>query len=210
MSSENLMRLSGLAALVGGALLVVFDLLNVVLFPDQHGVDMMTTSSWFIVQILGLIALILIAMGLVGLYTNQAQRVGTLGLIAYLLAFSGNMMAFGLLWGEPFLGPMLAAEAPEVFEIEPSGAAAAGFIFTLLLFALGWFLFGLASMRARVLPRGAALLLMIGAVLAFALNLLELPLWSAVLGVAVAWMGYALQANANTLAEPELTSKAAM
>jgi hypothetical protein len=210
MSSENLMRLSGLAALVGGALLVVFDLLNVVLFPGQHGVDMITTNSWFIVQILGPIALILITIGLVGLYTNQAQQAGILGLVAYLLAFSGNMMAFGLLWSEPFLGPMLAAEAPEVFEIEPSGVSAAGFIFTLLLFALGWFLFGFASMRAKVLPRGAAVILMIGAVLAFALNLLELPLWSAVLGVAVAWMGNALQAYANTLAEPELTSKAAM
>lgn len=207
MFSEKLLRLSGLAALVGGVLFVVFDLLNVVLFPDANGVDMMTSSAWFVVQILGLIALILITMGLVGLYLKQIQQTGTLGLIAFLLAFSGNMMAFGLLWGEPFLGPMLATEAPQVFEIEPSGAAAAGFIFTLLLFALGWFLFGLASMRARVLPRAASVLLMIGAVLALALNLLELPFWSTLLGIAVAWMGYTLRSN--TVAEPELTSKVA-
>jgi hypothetical protein len=193
---------------VGGVLLVVFDVLDAILFTGEHGSEVMATSSWFLVGILGLVALVLIALGLVGLYACQAEQAGTLGLIAFVMAFSGTVMIFGLLWGEPFLGPMLVEEAPEVLEIEPAGTLAAGVMLTLVLFALGWLLFGLASLRASVLPRGAAALLMVGAVLFFILALLELPLWTVVLGAAVAWMGYALWSG--TAAESELTSEAAM
>jgi hypothetical protein len=168
----------------------------------------MATSSWFLVQILGLVALLLIALGLVALYARQAEQAGTLGLIAFVMDFSGTVMMFGLLWGEPFLGPMLAEEAPEVLNIEPTGTLVAGVMLALVLFALGWLLFGLVSLRAGVLPRGAAALMMVGAVLFFILALLELPLGSLVLDAAVAWMGYALwsgaveQAPAETVAAP--------
>lgn len=201
MSSSNLMRWSGLAALVGSVLLIASDLLNAALFPAEPGSDLIATNaSWFIVQILVLLALVLIALGLVGLYARQAQETGTLGLVAYLVAFSGTLMAFGMLWGEPFLGPFLAEEAPAVLDAEPTGTVAAGVVLSVMLSALGWLLFGLASLRAQVLPRGAALLLIVGAVLFFVLTMLELPLWSVVQSAAVAWMGYTLWSD--TAAEP--------
>ncbi len=57
-----------------------------------------------------------------------------------------------------------------------------------VLAALGWLLFGVATLRARVYPRVAAILLIVGAVL------LGLPLAGSeiVLAVAVAWLGFAL------------------
>jgi hypothetical protein len=206
MSSSNLIRWSGLAALVGGVLVVVSEVLDAALFPGEQGSGAMATSSWFIVQILGLVALVLITLGLVGLYARQAEQAGSLGLIAFLVAFSGTLMTFGLLWGEPFLGPMLAKEAPEVLDADPSGTLAAGIILTLVLFALGWLLFGLASLRAGVLPRGAALLLMVGAVLFFVVSLLEFPGSTIVVGAALVWMGYALWSGTG---EPALTAAAA-
>jgi hypothetical protein len=193
MSSSNLMRWSGLAALVGGALLIVSEVLNAALFPAEPGSEVMATdASWFIVQIMGLVALLLIALGLAGLYARQAQETGTLGLIGFVVALSGTLMAFGTLWGEAFLGPFLAEEAPAVMDAEPTGAFAAGVILSVMLYALGWLLFGLASLRARVLPRRASMLLMVGAVLFFVLGVLELPLWTVVQSAAVAWMGYTL------------------
>ena len=195
MKSSNLIRWSGLAALVGGVLLVVFEVLNAVFFPGEQSGEIMTTSAWFIVQILSLLGLVFIILGLVGLYARQAEQAGSLGLVAFVVAFGGTFMLFGLLWGEPFLGPMLAEEAPEVLELEPSGLLAAGAILTLVLFALGWLLFGWASLRAGVLPRGAGLLLMVGALFFFVLTLLELPLSTVVLALALAWAGYALWAG---------------
>jgi hypothetical protein len=205
MSSSNLIRWSGLAALVGGVLVVVYEILDAALFPGGQGSEAMATSSWFIVQILGLVALVLITLGLVGLYARQAEQAGSLGLIAFLVAFSGTLMTFGLLWGEPFLGPMLAKEAPEVLDADPSGTLTAGIILTLVLFALGWLLFGLTSLRAGVLPRGAALLLMVGAVLFFVVSSLELPGSTIVVGAALVWMGYALWSGTG---EPALTAAA--
>ena len=206
MSSSNLIRWSGLSALLGGALIIVFDVINAVLFPGEQGGQVMLTSSWFIVQILGLVALGLIPLGLVGLYACQVQRAGTLGLIAFVIAFGGMLMIFGLSWGEPFLGPLVATEAPGLLSAEPSGALAVGSILSIVLFALGWLLFGLASLRAGVLPRTAAILLIVGALLSFILTSLNLPLWSVVLGAAVIWMGYALWSGTG---EPAMVAEAA-
>jgi hypothetical protein len=192
MSSSNLIRWSGLSALVGGALIIASDVINAVLFPGEQGSQVMLSSTWFIVQILGLLALVLITLGLVGLYAVQAQQAGTLGLIAFVTAFAGILMVFGLSWGEPFLGPLVAEQAPGLLSAEPSGALAIGSILSLVLFALGWLLFGLASLRAGMLPRGAAVLLIVGALLSFVLTSLDLPLWSIVLGASVIWMGYSL------------------
>jgi hypothetical protein len=206
MSSSNLIRWSGLAAIVGGVLIVVSDVLNAVLFPGEPGSQVMITSTWSIVQILGLVALALIALALVGMYACQLQQAGTLGLIAFVIAFGGTLMVFGLSWSETFLGPLVAEEAPGLLSAEPSGALAVGSILSLVLFALGWLLVGLVSLRAGALPRVAAVLMIVGALLSFVLTSLDLPLWSIVLSAAVIWIGYALWSGTG---EPSLVSEAA-
>lgn len=197
MSSERLIRWSGLAALVGGVLLIAFDILSAALYPGEQGSEVMLEGSWFGLQIIGLVAIAVLALGLVGMYAYQAEKAGTLGLIAFVAAFFGIFMLFGLLWGEPFLGSMIAKEAPEVLDLEPSGVLAAGVIVSYVLFSLGMLLFGLATLQANLLPRVSAYLLMVGAVLFFILSLLELPFWTVFLGVAFAWMGYALWSGAG-------------
>jgi hypothetical protein len=206
MSSSNLIRWSGLSALVGGVLIIVSDVINAVLFPGERSSQVMLTGSWLTIQILGLVALALITLGLVGMYACQVQQAGTLGLIAFVMTFGGMLMVFGLSWGEPFLGPLVAEQAPGLLSAEPSGALAVGSILSIVLFALGWLLFGLASLRAGTLPRGAAALLIVGALLSFVLTLLNLPLFSVVLGAALIWTGYALWSGTG---EPALVAEAA-
>jgi hypothetical protein len=206
MSASDLMRWSGLAAFVGGALVIVYDVGNAALFPGQHGSEVMTSSTWFIVQLLGLLGLALIALGLVGLYASQAEETGSLGLIAFVAALGGTLMLFAVVWSEAFMGPFLAEATPNVIDAEPSGAFLFGLMLSFVLPALGWLLFGLASLRASVLPRGAAVLLMVGAVLFLVLVLLDLPLSASVLGAAVLWMGYTLWSGAG---EPTWTTQRA-
>ena len=59
---------------------------------------------------------------------------------------------------------------------------------TFALSALGWLLFGLAALRARIYPRAAAIALMVGAVISF----LPIPASGIVLDVVVAWLGFTL------------------
>jgi hypothetical protein len=206
MSSSNLIRWSGLAALAGGVLFIILDVLESLLFGNLPYAEAATTSSWIIVQGAYIVAAVLIGLGLVGLYAHQAEEAGTLGLIAFVMTFTGGMMAAGSSWSEAFFGAWLAGAAPELLEADPSGALAAGVILSYVLFALGWLLFGLASLRAGVLPRVAAALLMIGAIMFPVLGALTLPFAGVVYGVAVAWMGYALWAGTG---EPALVAEPA-
>lgn len=207
MSFADLIRWSGLAALVGGVLMILTDALNLVLFPGEHNALMMVSGLWFIIQIVALLGLMLITIGLPGVYAREAGESGPLGLVSFVLTFSGMLMTFGLLWSEPFLGPYLAEVAPEVLESEASGIFLIGVALALGLFAVGWLLFGVASLRAKVFPRGAAILLIVGAVLFFVLQMFDLPFWSVLLGIALAWIGYALWSS--SAAEPIPSAEAA-
>jgi hypothetical protein len=63
------------------------------------------------------------------------------------------------------------------------------------LYVGGGLLFGIATFRARILPRGAAVLLAIGTVLAPVASQLSLtwqPKIAIPTGLALAWLGYAL------------------
>jgi hypothetical protein len=63
--------------------------------------------------------------------------------------------------------------------------------------AVGWLLFGLVSLRARVYPRAAAAMLMVGA----ALTIAPLPISGVVLEVAIAWLGLVLFSQMETSAQ---------
>lgn len=115
-------------------------------------------------------------------------------------------MVTGAAWSETFFGSWLAEAAPELMEVDPAGSVITGVIISYLLFALGCFLFGLTSLQVKVLPRGAAVLLMIGSVLFLVLGFLDLPFASVVFGVAIAWLGFALWSSSPN---PALVSEMA-
>jgi hypothetical protein len=203
MTSSNLIRWSGLAALVGGVLIAVLDVAESVISGGQPESVIAGTTALIIVRIAFLVPILLILLGLVGLYARQAEQAGSLGLIAFLVAFSGTVMVFGLQWSGAFLWPWLADVAPELLDTEPTTLLVAAFMLGFVLLALGWLLFGLASLQARVLPRGAAVLLMVGAALLFVLIIIDVPGSGIVFGVALLWMGYALWSEAG---QPALTA----
>jgi hypothetical protein len=174
---------------------VVFSLLDLgeaLLFASQTYSEAANTGAWILVQVGFIGATVLISLGLVGLYAYQAENAGTLGLIGFVTLFTGTVLAAGSAWSEAFFGAWLAEASPELLDGDPAGVLVAGALLTLGLFALGGLLFGLASLRAGALPRGASVLLMIGALLYPLLGLLEVPFVGVLFGVAVAWLGYAL------------------
>jgi hypothetical protein len=185
MSSSNLIRWSGLAAMVAGALWVVGDLLNLtVLFSPEPFSEEAQTGSYVFRQALFLLGVMLLLVGLVGLYARQSQPAGALGFVGFLVAFAGTVLVAGFLWASIFIAPVLATEAPELLDAgPPPGLFLAG-----ITCGVGWLLFGIAALRARVYPRWATILLIVGAVL----FVLPLPLTAIVLSVAVAWLGFHL------------------
>jgi hypothetical protein len=209
MSSSKLMRWSGLAALVGGVLFVIVTVAEFLVVGNRPLSEAAATSPWLVIEVGYVVTVVLIGFGLVGLYARQAQRAGTLGLIAFVVTFIGVLLATGSVWSEAFLGPWLARTAPDLLDSGAADSMFFAFWLSYILFSLGWFLFGLASLRAGGLSRGAAILLMIGAPLPIVLGFLNVPLGNVLFGAALAWAGYELWSGTGAADEPELMAHTA-
>lgn len=184
MSSSNLIRWGGIAAMVSGALVIVFVLLSEVL---PEGV--------FYVFIL---VFLLLVVALLGLHARQAGRSGLLGRIGFVLALIGAG-ALGVL-----IAVVGVAEA--IFGNNPDESAAAGVLLFVLFvaFIVGIVLLGIATFRAGVLPRGAAVLFTLGLPAGLVIDLLtgaffeeEATPWGFYIGptafaIGLLWLGYAL------------------
>ncbi len=183
MSLAYLIRWAGGAAVVAAMLIAatqVGDLLTLNAGDDEAPV--------VVNAMLKLVAACLLLLGLVGCYVRQAQATGALGLAGFLIAFLGTMLLAGDLWLEAFAVPYLTQEWPESVAQQPTGTLAAGALVSFALFAAGWVLFGVATLRGRLVPRGAAILLIIGGLVGFAF--LMIPGAGLPLAVAVGWCGW--------------------
>lgn len=202
MSSSNWLRWGGLASLGAGVLFLVGDLLIVVAGVDLHSAGSQTTASYASVFLLWLLAGGLLLLGLVGLYVRQSEATGILGLVGFLAAFLGTVLAVGFFWNSLFITPLVAAEAPELHEaIGGSAGDPLGVILSVLAYSVGWALFGVATLRARVYPRAAATAVMVGSVLA----LVPIPGSGIVFDAGVAWLGFSLFAGKAVATEQPAT-----
>lgn len=199
MHSSDLIRWSGLAAVLSGGMLLISDFLS---FTVNSGdlTEVATTGAYLIDGTTRILAGVLLLLGLVGLYARQSEAAGVPGLVAFLVAFAGTALILGTWWTNTFVAPSLATEAPAFLEAGPTGVLGAAYTLSFALAAVGWLLFGLVSLRARVYPRAATAVLMVGAALSFA----PLPASGVVLEVAIAWMGLVLFSQKETsVQQPE-------
>jgi hypothetical protein len=173
-------------------LFIVSDLLDLAIGSDGFGPKNLGEEPSSAVSAihsgLTLLAGMLLLIGLAGLYIRQLEDGGLLGMVGFLVAFCGTVMAVGTFWADAFVAPSLAREELRLLDGAPPRALAAGFTLSYGSVALGWLLFGLATLRTGIYPRPASILLLIGA----ALTWLPLPLSGVPFSVAVAWIGYAL------------------
>lgn len=201
MSSPNLRRRSGLAAVLAGALFVVSDLLDLVTEPaagsGRFGAYEGTDPGVLLVVQSGvtLLAGALLLFGLLGLYADSFEEVGLLGLFGVATAFSGTVVTIGGFLGNAFVAPSLAhaltVEASSLVDVAPPRALAAGFTLSYGLIAAGWLAFGASALRVGIYPRAAVALMMVGAVLTW----FPLPLAGVVFGLAVVRLGYVLHSG---------------
>jgi hypothetical protein len=159
--SSKMIRWGGRAAVLGGILFAaVFVLINLMIyglkvirgaFLESHAFAHMLDAPIFL----------LLAVGALALYLRQKERFGRLGKVGFYLTFGGFALAaigglaiivVGLSVGEEATLGVLDVVAHPL---------------SMLLYSVGSVLFGIATFRASVLPRGGALLLVVGAPLWF-------------------------------------------
>jgi hypothetical protein len=204
MSSAKLIRLSGLAAITGGIFILLARVLQVVLFASEP-LSIQALSPYFVAAlgIPGLLGSILLALGLVGLYARQAERIGAWGLAAFLVAYVGLSLALGANWAYAFASPYLGSTAPRLLDANFADAAwgvfGAGFLISYLLGAISWLIMSVVTIIAGALPRWVGVVMLCSMLLAAVLPIGTLGVPAIVLNILLALgpvvFGYALWAE---------------
>ena len=185
MRVQNPVRLGGFAAILAGVLLVVSDLLR--LYIVNLAGTAVLDSIFFVEGWVSVLLAVVVQLGLVGLYAPYAKAAGILGLIGLILASVGIELTMGSSFAFPFDRPTVWPWETEEYWEEPLAA-----ILVLgLSFVLGCVLLGIAMLRARVYPRAAVALFIVGALIL----LTPLALSDVIFAVALVWLGYAIYAR---------------
>jgi hypothetical protein len=198
---DRLFRFAGFSAVLGGILYVL-----VGIFHPANTPGSVTTTQWELVHVAACGVSFFGLIGLAGVYVRQALKAGLLGLIGYVLLSLWLALVMGFSFVEAFVLPRLAAGTPAFVTAwmgmfnGPAGTFDLGVLPTVWtatapLLILGGLLFGVATIRARVLPRLAGALLALSTVLAPVAVLLPnaaQPKTAIPMGIALAWLGFSL------------------
>jgi len=209
MTQVGLVRYAGLAAILAGLSYVIVGLLH-----PPNALASVTTGTWAFVHVLACTTGLAGLYGMVGLYVRQAEQSGWLGLIGFVLLSLWLAIVLCFSFVETLILPILASEAPEVVDAlmrmftEPVTNIDLGALPTLwnlsgILYILGGLIFGIATFRARVLPRWAGALLAFGTAIAPLAAMLPFDYQTKItipVGIALAWMGYALWSEKRHIA----------
>jgi hypothetical protein len=201
-TTRKLIRWAGLSAMAAG---IIFAGIQPIHPPDV--LASVNTNLWAILTSLKTVMSIFGLFGILGLYARQVEETGRLGLAGYLMIsiFYAVQMCYS--FAEALILPLLVTIAPKFVESTLGMASGAGSemnlgafatVYSILtvLYLLGLLLFGIAVFRARILPRAAAVLLALSGPLAIIMVALlphQLERLAAMpMGIALAWLGYAL------------------
>ena len=195
MTGSILIRWGGLMFLVGGILVAV----GFILHPPMD-VNSMATTRWVVDHVVIILSIIFAIAGIFALYAKQVNETGPLGFIGFIPLFLGHALFFGVVYFELFVIPLLAVQAPAVLRDGLIGVGALRVVLpvTGILFFLGYLLFGIAIIRARILPLWGSVLLIVGsAPIAFRPVLPEIVsnIGAVVFAIGAVWLGYALWAE---------------
>lgn len=210
LANSRIIRLAGLSAVLAGMCYILVGIVH-----PANALSSVTTTRWAAVHVAACGMSFFGLLGLPGLYARQTVKAGMLGLVGYVLLSLWLVLIMGFSFFEAFILPHLATVTPSfvdgwmgIFNGTGSkidlGVLPTIWTLTGPLYILGGLSFGIATFRARILPRGAAVLLALGTALAPLAGLLPLtsqPKIAIPTGLALAWLGYALLAEQSAPAE---------
>lgn len=203
-STKKLIRWSGLAAMLAG---IIYAGIQPIHPPDF--LPSVTTTAWALIMPVKLLMCLLFLLGITSIYARQIEETGGLGLTGYLMLGLSWALQTAFIFTEAFILPVLATSTPEYVEsllgivngfpgTMNIGALPAIYGLVGITYVLGNLIFGIATFRARVLPRWTGALLAAAAVATPAAALLPhaIQRYAAIpVGIAIIGMGFALFSN---------------
>ena len=203
-TTTTLTRGAAVAAVLAGLAYVAIQFIH-----PADVIESLSGQAWVSVHILSFAEAILALIGVTGLYLYQSRKAGILGLVGYLMFGLFFILQASFNFAEALIAPLIAVGAPQLavdfvglFGRYPAetdlGALAAVPLVGVILYVGGALLFGIAMLRARMLSRGAAILLIVAAAVTPLAALLPhaIERMAAVpMGLALVWLGCSLWMN---------------
>jgi hypothetical protein len=181
-----LARIAGPTALLAGLAIVVTQLVQLATIDREDKAAMFENPVYVVNGIAQFAAFNLLLIALVAIHRWQDEQAGTFGVVALVAALVGTLGLGGNYWFEAFVSPWAADAVPGYLDAEPAGVLLVGGASSYLLFAVGWVLFGWATLRAGVFPRAIGVALVAGGLVG--IQMVQPPL-GVPLGLALAWLG---------------------
>ncbi len=221
-STARLGQAAGIATAVAGAIFVLVQINH----PATVGASAVTTD-WFLRSTAKTVMSGLALAGITGMYLRQRAKVGLVGLAGYLLLSLGYLLMLGTEYVAAFVLPTVAKTSPGYVNdviVTAFGGHPAGDIGPLMTvfalmgvgYAAGGLLFGIATYRAAILWRWAAVLLAVGNVSTLALAVLPdsfnrplaVPTGIALIGLGVSlWRDQRQQATVAPVTAPAVPAR---
>jgi len=200
-TAARLIRWSGIAAILAGLIFAGIQPIH-----PADVVASVTTGLWAVIISLKLAMCLFFLVGVTGIYARQAEKAGWLGFAGFALLTVSFWLQTGFVFVELFVLPVVAPALPGFVESalgiangQPGAMDIGAFVPAYgvlgVCYLLGGLIFGIATIRAGVLPRLPAVLLAVAAVITPAAALLPhaLQRYAAVpMGIALIWLGYSL------------------
>lgn len=208
-TTTTLARGAAIVAVLAGLAYIVIQFIH-----PADVIESLSTDAWVDVHILSFAEAILALIGVTGIYLHQYRKAGVLGLIGYAMFGFFFILQASFNFAEALIAPLIAISAPQLavdfvglFGRYPAetdlGALAALPLVGAILYTGGAIVCGIVTIRARMLSRGAAILLILAAAVTPLAALLPhtLERMAAVpMGAALVWLGCSLWTKCRTRA----------
>jgi hypothetical protein len=155
-----ILKVGGAASILAGILMMA----GFALHPAGEDATFGTDPYWVPAHGLLWIAYTIALIGWIGVYIVQASRAGKLGVAGFVVVIIGTSLTSWIFSSDVTFVPVIAAKAPKLFQDIFRGGHIAVGIASVLTWVLGNVLFGSSVIQAKVFPRWAGILLIIGTV----------------------------------------------
>lgn len=199
------LQAGGIASILAGLLLI----LGFALHPAGEDATFGTDPRWIPAHALLWLAFTLTPLGWIGVFIVHASRAGRFGLAGFVIAILGTSLASWIFSSDVTYVPVIAAQAPGLFQQIFSPSHILVGVGSVLMWVLGNVLLGFSILRTRVLVEWAGILLVIGSLVIPVSYLTGLPeqivaIGGLLIGASQRWLGYDLLRILATLT-PTLT-----
>lgn len=191
MQAKTLVRYGAPIAIVAGALMIITRPVILATTPTEIGAftEYVLSTTHAVNSVVSILAFALLVIALVALYDREARSAGAFGALAFGAAVVGTMFMTGDWWYEAFAVPRLAEVEPDAIDNFVGGRLLIGGVTSFVLFGIGWIMYGVASIRARVIPRNISITILVGGFMSGVPIGVAYLSGGVVLGLAFVWLG---------------------